>query len=155
MDPDLEDKPPLSLPVSDMVVGLVGKIARSPLGRRIIAWIFSHMSFIIPVKRLRETGNLLAFHHPSPSYPVHILIVPKSKIASLFELEEEDNRFLVEVFRTAKSLVEELGLSESGYRLVLNGGKYQEFPHLHFHLISTKQGHEDSIAPNTGRLEEA
>lgn len=153
MDPDLEGKPPFLLPVSDLVVGLIGKIAGSQLGGRIFAWIFSYMSFIIPVKRLRETGNLLAFRHPSPSYPVHILIVPKKKIADLFELEEEDSSFLVEVFRTTQSLVEELGLSESGYRLILNGGKYQDYPHLHFHLISNKQGHKDRIAPSKGTLE--
>jgi histidine triad (HIT) family protein len=155
MNPDLDDKPPFLLPVSDLVVGLIVKIAASQLGGRILAWIFSHMSFILPVKRLRETGNLLAFRHPSPSYPVHILIVPKKKIFDLFELEEEDNNFLVEVFRATQSLVEELGLSESGYRLILNGGKYQEFPHLHFHLISTLQGHKDRIAPSTGTLEGA
>ncbi|MEZ4510613.1 MAG: hypothetical protein R3C62_01950 [Chloroflexota bacterium] len=35
------------------------------------------MSFLIPVQRLRETATLLAFHHPKPSYPLHILLVPK------------------------------------------------------------------------------
>jgi hypothetical protein len=27
-------------------------------------------------------------------------------------------------------------LAEGGYRLIVNGGKYQDFPYLHFHLIS-------------------
>jgi len=26
------------------------------------------------------------------------------------------------------------------YRLIVNGGKYQDFPHLHFHLISDVAG---------------
>ena len=43
----------------------------------LIGWIFAHMSFAIPVKRLRETSNLIAFQHPSPSYKVHLLITPK------------------------------------------------------------------------------
>lgn len=34
------------------------------------------------------------------------------------------------------SLVEEFNLEQSGYRLIANGGKYQEFPILHFHLLS-------------------
>jgi histidine triad (HIT) family protein len=111
-------------------------ITRSWIGRLFTGWIFSHMSFVIPVYRLRETETLLAFHHPKPSYPVHILLVPKKSIRSLMDLTEFDNNFLIEVFHTAQSLVDELNLTEFGYRLILNGGEYQEIPHLHFHLVS-------------------
>ena len=27
-------------------------------------------------------------------------------------------------------------IPKKGYRLIVNGGEYQDFPHLHFHLIS-------------------
>jgi len=101
------------------------------------------MSYIIPVKRLRETERLLAFHHPTPGYPIHILMVPKKKIMDILDLKEEDGDFLVEVFCTTQSLVEEFDLTKTGYRLILNGGKYQEFPHLHFHLISGERDHQD------------
>lgn len=94
------------------------------------------MNFAIPLKRLRETPTLLAFDHPSPSYPVHILLVPKRAYASLLELPPEDSDFLRDLFATVQSLVRELGLAEGGYRLVANGGSYQEVPVLHFHLIS-------------------
>ncbi len=40
-------------------------------------WIFAHMSFAIPARRLRETDALLAFHHPKPSHPFHVILVPK------------------------------------------------------------------------------
>ena len=46
------------------------------LGQFLIGWIFTHMSFIIPAKRLRETDTLLAFHHPKPS-PFHVIILPE------------------------------------------------------------------------------
>ena len=94
------------------------------------------MSFAVPVKRLRETETLLAFHHPQPSYPVHVLIVPKKAIASLDELTSADDPFLAEVFRVSQELVKELDLAQSGYRLIVNGGEYQDVPQLHFHLIS-------------------
>ncbi len=101
------------------------------------------MSFAIPVKRLRETDTLLAFHHPKPSYPVHILLVPKKAISALTDLSAADDTFLAEVFVTAKELVHELNLT-TGYRLILNGGEYQEVPQLHFHLIGDKgQGVSD------------
>ncbi len=111
-------------------------IARSSIGRFFVGWIFARMSFIIPVNRLRETDRLLAFHHPRPSYPVHILLVPKKAIGDLSDLQPEDNLFLTEVFQISQELIKELNLTPPGYRLIVNGGEYQDVPLLHFHLIS-------------------
>jgi histidine triad (HIT) family protein len=104
--------------------------------RLVLGWVFSRMSFAIPLRRLRETSSLLAFQHPSPAYPVHVLIVPKRAYASLMELSAQDERFLTDLVETVQSLVRELGLESRGYRLVVNGGEYQDVPQLHFHLIS-------------------
>jgi len=92
------------------------------------------MSFAIPVKRLRETSNLIAFHHPSPSYKVHLIIVPKRQVQTLADLDPQDTAFLTDLYTTVQSLVKEFDLK--AYRLIVNGGAYQDFPHLHFHLIS-------------------
>lgn len=94
------------------------------------------MSFAIPVHRLRETKTLMAFYHPKASYPTHILIVPKRSISHLGELTAADSDFMVDLFRTVHSLVTELDLETHGYRLIANGGKYQDVPHLHFHLVA-------------------
>jgi len=115
---------------------LLERVARSHLGRPIIAWIFAHMSTAIPVQRLRETATLLAFHHPRPSYALHILLVPKKPLRDLADLSPDDDTFLADIFRTTQSLVAEFQLEECGFRLILNGGEYQEVPQLHFHLIS-------------------
>ena len=106
------------------------------LGRFLIRILFSKMSFLIPTKRLRETDTLLAFYHPKPSYPVHILLMPKAEMDSFQALDTGDSAFMADLVSTAQSLVKELGLAEKGYRLIVNGGEYQDFPHLHFHLIS-------------------
>ena len=47
-----------------------------------------------------------------------------------------DGDFLSDLYATAKRLVEQFHLAESGSRLIVNGGKYQDFPYLHFHLVS-------------------
>jgi histidine triad (HIT) family protein len=94
------------------------------------------MNANLPVKRLRETEHLVAFDHPLPSYPVHILLVPRRAVSGLAALEPEDAPFLIDLFVTVQDLVEALGLEPAGYRLIANGGKYQEFPYLHFHLVS-------------------
>lgn len=105
-----------------------------PWIRYFVGWGFEHMSFAIPVTRLRETGTLLAFHHPKPSYPFHVLLLPKKAVASLNEFDSTDTAFLTDLYSTVQSLIDEFQLP--AYRLIVNGGEYQDFPQLHFHLIS-------------------
>lgn len=82
----------------------------------------------------------MAFYHPSPSYPVHILLVSKRPYASLLDLPPADVAFQRDLLTTVQGLVRELGLEGCGYRLVANGGPNQDVPLLHFHLISEGAG---------------
>lgn len=107
----------------------------------LIGWIFAHMSFAIPVKRLRETETLMAFHHPKPSYPFHVLLVPKKAVRSLMQLDAKETVFLSDLYSTVQSLVEEFQLP--AWRLIVNGGDYQDFPQLHFHLVSNEGAQQD------------
>jgi histidine triad (HIT) family protein len=100
----------------------------------LIGWIFAHMSFAIPIHRLRETDTLMAFYHPKPAYQFHVILVPKRQVATLKDLDPNDAAFLHDLYSTVQNLVDEFHLS--AYRLIVNGGEYQDFPHLHFHLIS-------------------
>lgn len=115
---------------------LLFKIARSSFSRYFIGWVFTHMSFLIPVNRLRETETLIAFHHPKPTHPTHILLVPKRPIPNMLALHTNDADFLTDLFQAVQSLVAEFQLEQGGYNLSTNGGSYQDVPHLHFHLIS-------------------
>jgi len=108
-----------------------------------IGWVFAHMSFAIPVKRLRETKTLMAFHHPKPSYPFHVLLVPKKSVESLKEFDSTDSAFLSDLYSTVQSLVNDFHLS--AYRLIVNGGEYQDFPQLHFHLISEVESQRSKV----------
>lgn len=111
-------------------------IARLMLPRRIFFWGITKMGKILPHQVISETGTLVCFYHPRPEYPIHILLVPKEEIRDLMYLNPEDDEFLRDLFTAVRSLVEELNLQERGYRLVVNGGEYQDFPQLHFHLLS-------------------
>jgi histidine triad (HIT) family protein len=108
-----------------------------PWLRGLIGWIFEYMSFAIPVERLRETQTLLAFHHPKPSYAFHVLLVPKKAVATLMDLDPQDTAFFTDLYSSVQSLVDEFHLSS--YRLIVNGGEHQDFPQVHFHLISDVQ----------------
>jgi histidine triad (HIT) family protein len=109
----------------------------------LIGWLFVHLSFVIPVRRLRETETLLAFHHPKPAYPFHVLLVPKQAVLSLKELDPADTAFLSDLYATVQSLVDEFQLP--AYRLIVNGGEYQDVPQLHFHLIGEVQGYRSKV----------
>ena len=112
------------------------RFTRTRLAGSLIAWILAHMSFLIPAQRLRETPTLVAFYHPQPSYPVHILIVPKRAIGGLLDITPADQPFLMDLFACVGELVQELHLDKQGYRLIANGGKFQDMQQLHFHLIA-------------------
>ena len=112
---------------------LLFRLANTSFERFLTGWMIAHMSFAIPAKRLRETDTLLAFPHPQPAHPFHVIILPKKDIRSFADLDPADP-FLAELVTAVQSLVAEYHLP--AYRLVVNGGAYQEFPHLHFHLIS-------------------
>jgi histidine triad (HIT) family protein len=130
--------------VQDRLLRLLFQLHQSPRvargSRRVLQFLFSRMSFALPVQRLRETPTLLAFYHPQPAYPLHILLVPRQAIASLMELDTaRDAAFLADLFTAVQSLVAEFHLEQAGYRLIVNGGEFQDFPYLHFHLISEKR----------------
>ena len=115
---------------------LLFRLARLPISSRPIGWVFTHMSFAIPVKRLRETKTLIAFHHLQQSHSFHALLVAKRSFSSLLDIPHDATDFMRDLITTAQNLVREHHLESCGYRLIANGGAYQDIPHLHFHLIA-------------------
>ena len=103
--------------------------------------IFESFSELLPVERLWESDTLVAFYHPQPSFPLHVLIVPKRSLASFTELGYRDADLLADLVVCVKILVADFSLDNSGYRLISNGGKYQDVPQLHFHLVSDESGY--------------
>ena len=119
-----------------IVIDLLYRFSRTHPGGFLLAWLFKNMNFVLPLERLRETDTLLAFYHPKPAYPFHVILVPKRMVESIETLSAEDQGFLSDLFSIVQDLVSEFRLAQNGYRLIANGGKYQEFGLLHFHLIS-------------------
>lgn len=95
----------------------------------------------IPSTKAYEDETVLAFHDIAPQAPVHVLIIPKKHIQSADALTAEDDALLAHMFAVARRLAAELGVKESGYRLITNIGPDagQSVPHLHLHLIGGKE----------------
>lgn len=115
---------------------LLYRWARTKPGRFLIRLLFTRLTFALPVSRLRETETLLAFWHPKPAHAFHVILTPKRPAATLTELDPAESAFLTDLLSAVQSLVHEYDLEKGGYRLIVNGGQYQDFPHLHFHLIA-------------------
>ena len=71
---------------------------------------------------------------------MHVLLIPKKHIPSLAEVTPEDQALLGELQVVAAQIAEDLGIAESGYRIVSNcrADSGQEVPHLHYHLLGGK-----------------
>lgn len=86
-----------------------------------------------------EDEQVVAFHDSHPVAPVHLLIVPREHLPTLNEAE--DPALLGHMFAVARQLAQRLGVSERGFRTVINchhdGG--QVIYHLHLHLIGGRR----------------
>jgi histidine triad (HIT) family protein len=98
----------------------------------------------IPSKKVYEDDDALAFSDIRPVAPVHLLIVPKRHIASLYECEPSDATVLGKMLALAPRLAREQGATD-GFRTIINTGRVgrQEVYHLHVHVI----GGPDVLGP--------
>jgi len=90
----------------------------------------------IPVTRLYEDEQIVAFPDINPQAPVHILVIPKRHIGSLANTLPDDEAMLGRLLAAAVEVARQQGL-EGGYRLVVNTGPDggQTVEHLHVHLL--------------------
>ena len=79
----------------------------------------------IPSSKVYEDDEILAFKDIAPAAPVHILVIPKKHIKSLVELEKEDEALIGKIYTVINKIAKEQGVSESGYRVIVNCGKMQ------------------------------
>ena len=95
----------------------------------------------IPSDTLYQDEQVVAFRDINPKAPVHLLLVPRKHIESLADLSEDEASIMGHLVAAANRLAREAGISEKGYRLVVNSGPEggQEVPHLHLHLLGGRQ----------------
>lgn len=89
-----------------------------------------------PVTKVTETANVLAFRHTRPSYPTHIVVIPKRHIPSLVDLTEEDNGLLLEMMAVVKGVAADVLAGHGACKVITNLGDYQDSKHLHWHIVS-------------------
>lgn len=95
----------------------------------------------VPADIVYENDEVLAFRDINPQAPVHILVIPKTEVSTVNDLEDGHDALVGKLVRAARDLAEREGIAENGYRLVFNcnadGG--QSVYHLHLHLLGGRQ----------------
>jgi histidine triad (HIT) family protein len=95
----------------------------------------------LPAAIVYEDDQVLAFRDIKPQAPIHVLVIPKKPIPRIAEAKSEDQQVLGWLLLRAAHVADQLGLSNSGYRLVFNNGPDagEAVPHLHCHIIGGRQ----------------
>jgi len=91
----------------------------------------------IPCKQVYSDDELFAFEDIHPQAPVHLLIIPRKHIATVNDLNPDDEGLMGRMVLLASRLAAEKGLHERGYRLNLNclESAGQSVFHIHLHLL--------------------
>jgi len=95
----------------------------------------------IPSDIVDQSDTALAFRDINPQAKTHVLIIPKVHIESTRDLNDENIHCLSEMAEMGNKIAKNEGISESGYRWVINTGDDggQTVHHLHLHLLGGRQ----------------
>ena len=109
---------------------LLFRIARIKAMGAFVGFIFAYCPFLIPIKKIRQNKFAVSMRHPAPSYPNHVLIIPRKIARNIFRLSASD---FIEVI----AMAEEIRNGNDGdFVLLINGGNRQDVMQAHFHLFT-------------------
>lgn len=83
-----------------------------------------------------DTPTVLAHYHTRPAYRIHIVVYPRKHIASLTDVDLDDEPIVSEVISVVRALAVLVESEHGAARIITNLGAYQESKHLHFHVVS-------------------
>lgn len=94
-----------------------------------------------PSEFLYRDDSVFAVRDIHPKAPVHVLIIPFAHVGALADEPHGQLQSLGSLLTAAVALARQLGVQESGYRLIINQGPHsgQEVPHLHMHLLAGRR----------------
>jgi len=93
----------------------------------------------IPATVIREDEHTLAFRDIDPKAPTHVLVIPKEHVASLNDVR--DPALVGRLQLVASAIASDEGLTDAGYRTVMNCGPDagQTVFHVHLHLLGGRK----------------
>ena len=96
----------------------------------------------IPANIVAENEYVVAFEDVHPVAPVHVLVVPKVHISNIFEINDENMKYINEIHKMIQEVARIKGIdsADKGFRVITNYGEDggQTVHHLHYHIIGGK-----------------
>ena len=91
----------------------------------------------IPAAIVYEDDLVLAIRDINPQAPTHVLIFPKKVVPRIAEATAADQSLLGHILLKAAEVADKIGLTQGGYRLVINNGAdgAETVPRLHVHIL--------------------
>jgi histidine triad (HIT) family protein len=91
----------------------------------------------IPSKIVYEDDRMIAFRDIAPKAPTHVLVVPKSHLATVNDFTPSHKELIGAMILAAATIAAQEGIAERGYRLVFNCNAEagQVVFHVHLHLM--------------------
>ena len=91
----------------------------------------------IPAKKVHEDDEVLAFHDVRPQAALHLLVIPKQHVATLYDAGPAHERAFGRMLALAGALARKEGAAD-GFRTIVNTGRvgHQEVYHVHMHVLA-------------------
>jgi histidine triad (HIT) family protein len=91
----------------------------------------------IPAEIVYEDDAVLAFRDINAQAPTHVLVIPRTHIATINDIQPDQGELIGKMYLAAKQVAKQEGISESGYRTVMNCGEGagQTVFHIHLHVL--------------------
>lgn len=89
----------------------------------------------LPVRKVFEDERVVAFHHPYPEAEIHVVVIPKTHVASLLADGARDGGLLSSMVRAIQHSAVQLGLDTAGFFVRANAAAPGVTPHMHWHVM--------------------
>lgn len=91
----------------------------------------------IPAELVYESDDVVAFRDINPQAPTHVLVIPRTHIATINDIEEAHHALVGSLYSAAREIAAQEGIADVGYRAVMNcnEGAGQSVFHIHLHVL--------------------
>ena len=95
----------------------------------------------IPAEALHRDEHVIVIRDINPQAPTHLLVLPTSHLSSVRDIGAENVSLAGHMTVVANEMALKEGVSDSGYRLVVNCGDEggPTVGHLHMHVLGGRQ----------------
>ena len=95
----------------------------------------------IPAEIVFENDGVLAFKDINPHAPVHVLFIPKIRINTINDIQDDQAYLIGQLFLAVRDYAKQIGEDENGYRVTMNcnGNGQQTVYHIHLHFLAGRQ----------------